>query len=597
MILRRAQGIREAHGKGGMMASGSGGGLATFLVAILLSWPLFVPSIANIGSFDEAYYVNNGRLILEGRCPEFAANPGVAAFYALLSLPFHHSPSWMLWAAAAGHLVIVVLLWVAAFRLATEVDVPPLLVALLLLAVPAWTKLLENSSDGLYAALSALALARTLAYARTGAVRDLGLASLFVGLAVLLRNDGLFLLPALLVAVAATRPQTSWHRRGIVAGVVPFLAVLACYFAPGLASKNGVAFGLARRTYDAFEQGEGVAHAELYIGKNAYVEGYAASRRLYGSGEDNGFSVIRAIRRNPAAFFERVKATTRKAPGQILSAYGVGNWAVGFVVLLLSGQGAVRLITQKRRATLVLLTLWSLNLLAYVLTFYREGYFLLSCVQVYALAALGAVSLVDHSSPAIQRALWTLVLCGVGLYGASRGETWFLPVSLAPVIVLWASVGYARRLVASCGDLMARHLLACAMVLPLALLTPHYSGFVATPVPPRLGSTAQEQGARFLEKTLPRGSSVATYSLLAVMLARMHHEPIHADAAGIGSAADLASWLRQREVRAVYVDALFRRFEPQICAMVDSLEGTGLVRAFSSESGHVEVFLVCATKG
>ncbi len=78
---------------------------------------------------------------------------------------------------------------------------------------------------------------------------------------------------------------------------------------------------------------------------------------------------------------------------------------------------------------------------------------------------------------------------------------------------------------------MAGHLLACAMVLLLALLTPHYSRLVARPLPRTLGTTEEEDGGRFLVRALPEGSNVATYALLPAMMARMRYMPIHADAA------------------------------------------------------------------
>ncbi len=561
-----------------------------FPVLLVLSWPFFAPSIRNVAPFDESYYVDRGRLLLEGQVPELAANPGVAAFYAVLQLPLRHSPSWLLLAASAGHLVIVTLLWWATLRLARELGAPLSESALLLLVVPSWRRLLENPSDGLYASLSALSFGFVLAFRRRGALRDLEAASFLAGLAALSRNDGFALLLALPVASLASKPPTLSPRRVLASAMVPYGLVLGAYFLAAALGPHGISIGLLRRTYDAFEQGEGVAHFERYPDKNPYVEGYAASKVLYGTGEDNNYSILRAIRRNPAAFAARVRATIAKIPAQILSAYGGGNRAVGLVMILLTCHGAATLVAQGRAVPLLLMALWWASLGAYMCTFYREGYFLLSVSPIVTLASLGAVELVNPSAPLRGRILWSVALASAGWYEASQGKAWFLPVVGTTLLLLWALVLGVRHCASSDGCGASRYA-TWALVLPLALVTPLYSSLLGGAKAPGLGRSEEEAAARFLTQELPKGETVATYLLRPVMLARMRAEPIHADASRLQSPEDLASWLRAHDVKAVLVDTAFTRLEPTVASLVDSLRGTFLLDAYSSDEGTVQVFL------
>ncbi len=249
-------------------AGGSGwpGGWVTAALlagALLLSWPAFMPSVDSVGSFDEAYYINNSRLMLEGRCPELTAIPAVTTFYAILQLPLRHCPLWLILAASVGHLVIVILFWWASLRVACELSASPIVTAFILFVLPLWPKLLENSSDGLYVGLSGLALAHVLAFLRRHKLGDLRSASAIAGIAALTRNDGLILIPVLATFILARRPKTLGSFKALFLAVVPACLVVGPRFLFSAASGKGIRVGIARRTYDAFEQGKGVAHAEF----------------------------------------------------------------------------------------------------------------------------------------------------------------------------------------------------------------------------------------------------------------------------------------------------------------------------------------------
>ena len=66
--------------------------LLAFLLNIFLISASFFPNLAEINAWDEAAYVNGGRMLLLGELPGFSGNPLVALLYALTYLPYADSP-------------------------------------------------------------------------------------------------------------------------------------------------------------------------------------------------------------------------------------------------------------------------------------------------------------------------------------------------------------------------------------------------------------------------------------------------------------------------------------------------------------------------
>src|SRR4051794_29126683 len=88
--------------------------------AVLLS-PLFFPSLSQIGVWDEATYVNEGRELIGGKLVWLTGNPAAAALYALTYLPFHSATHWLVYSCSLARIILFCLLWLATFCAAGEI--------------------------------------------------------------------------------------------------------------------------------------------------------------------------------------------------------------------------------------------------------------------------------------------------------------------------------------------------------------------------------------------------------------------------------------------------------------------------------------------
>ena len=166
--------------------------LILFLFHTALISPVFFPPLGDIGVFDEAVYINEGRELLDGKLPLFAMNPAVAGLYALTYLPVHTSPYWLVHSCSIGRFVLFSLLWLGSFLVATQLArlANPFIIIALVTVSPVLVRLLDNGSNALFAAMSGFALWQFLSFHRTRKLKQLWLCSFFLGVAALSRNEG-----------------------------------------------------------------------------------------------------------------------------------------------------------------------------------------------------------------------------------------------------------------------------------------------------------------------------------------------------------------------------------------------------------------------
>ncbi|MBN1439005.1 MAG: hypothetical protein JW929_06295 [Anaerolineales bacterium] len=275
------------------------------------------------------------------------------------------------------------------------------------------TTALMVTADSLYSALAGLAFAVLIAGwipERQGVRRISGArwtaAGLLIGFSALARLDGVILGSALVLCVWFFRGRNKPAARDSLAFGVAFLGPVLAYF---------LLFGIVRgswdpqigqRSYLAFEQG----HNFLYTDRYEVIPS-PSSADLYGTAEENGNSVLRAIARNPGAFLARLPRTAANAMRMFNDAYSILG---GAMFLFLAAGGALALWNGEKRAVCGLAALWCLPLLGYGLASYRPGFFAMLFPVLLAVAAGGAVAAVprwkaliqsDQASPA---AVWTL---------------------------------------------------------------------------------------------------------------------------------------------------------------------------------------------
>ena len=522
---------------------------AFFVLFVFTSGSAFWPRFDDVDPFDEANYVSSGRLVEGGRLPVFAQNPLLAIFYGGLYLVVGSSPSWFVLAVALGRMLLAGLIWFGAVSLSVTLggSLAGSATIVFLMMSPVVTSLVQNSSDALFAGLSALALQQTVASTERHAMRHLATASTLVALAALSRNDGLVLFP-LFLALAVAGAGRIRARMLAVAG--PFLVIVVGYlvvrvFVTG--NPEDVA-SLKWRSYMSFEQGQGVIFAERYpAGTSPYVEGHVAARRLYGTPEENQLSVLRAVSRNWPAFLDRLVAAIRQIPGQLRRAYG--EWTSGVIVILwIWGAISVSISRCSWRRALASLC-WPLHLGAYLLTFFRSGYFLLPCAAVLAVAAVGAKHLLTAG--------WIIL------------RRWLpfprVAASAAVALILGSVLVFS----------VAQH--------PLANIGMRHE------------QSPSERAIFFMQRNFPRDARIAAYAPAPVWAARGEYVSLILTLRHLRTGGELREWLDRERVTALYVEASLRDLEPSVWALIESLVGTSLTVVFAD--GQIRLLAVTGPPG
>jgi hypothetical protein len=355
-----------------------------FILTMLLVSPAFFPHLNCFREPDESFYINQGRLLAEGKGLIFAWSPLSSVLYAATFFPFRDFPLWMVYSCWTARLVLFFLIAGGCYALAGKMSrfARPFIVPLLLLMFPVFIPLFENGSDALFSAMSLLTLSQVVSFHATGKRRYIWTSSLCVSLAAFSRPEGIFLflmfIPfVFLLGVARKRVVST------VAGwIVPFLVIF-------LVAAGGYRYfarhadtGLRARGYYTLEQG----YADGMSPGTPVREGVREFRRLFGTAEENGYSVFRAVTRNPEAYFRRLFTVMRRLPGVFLWQYG--GWA-GLFLLICACAGAVRLARQKEYLLLGILLFWPSHLLLNILILYRQNHFLIPFFVVFLLAAVG----------------------------------------------------------------------------------------------------------------------------------------------------------------------------------------------------------------
>ncbi len=367
--------------------------LCFFGFSVFLFYPLFFPEIENIG-YDEFSYLRFGQAFAKGHLTQFAWTPLSGMLYA----PFYHWPGPQPLEPATicgiGRLIIFCLLWLAAFFAAKEMRfMVPLAIPLAIsLISPAFQILILKTCDGLFTAASGLAFWQVLAFYRARRAVHLCFASVFLGLSVLARIEGLFLW---LVFVFLWLRRSSRGKIFEAAAVlIPFFIIVGGYSGWYRAAEGRWEWKLKERTYLAFEWGEGMFSEDPAILKDPFHKGPVIAGRLYGTPEENNYSVWNAARRNPRAFWSRVKRILMKAPRIIVSGNG-GRFGILFLVF--AGIGVYELIRQKQWDFLWAVFLWPAHLLGYFFVAIRPNYFTYAYFPLLVLVSAGVYRTITYS--------------------------------------------------------------------------------------------------------------------------------------------------------------------------------------------------------
>lgn len=546
--------------------------------ALLIS-SFFLPNLRDINPFDEAVYIQLGRRMVEGtRLPFYADNPFATLLYGLPYLLVRLSPYWLIHVSMAARLVVFTALWWGLYALARRcASLAPPLIALGFFAVsPLIFQLYFFSTDAIFAALSLLGLWQVLGYYHDRRLWHISAASLCVGLSALSRSDGLPLWAIFLAIICLLSVRRPRLGMALLAAILPFAIVVGGYLACFRAVHGDLELGMWSRSYLAFEQGEGVVHPERY-GSNPMVEGQADARKLYGTPQENGYSILTAIRRNPEAFLARVATMFGRLPIVYREAYEDG---LGLVFGLLALRGGLELALRRRWGLLGILLLWPLHLLTYFVTFFRSGYLLLPFFIVLLLAGFGLAAAVDGSRRPVERLVWTAVL----LAGACVGIWHHLPVTFGAALILlaalwsaWIALDNRPQPKAAVQPLVLGLLVAVLLFVQTDHRLPKWR---------TLGVAPDEKASLFLRDNLPPGVSVGAYSPAAVWMANKEYQGLYdtsrLDPVCLSSGEECVRWLARSDVRALYADDQLRR--TPLWSLLQPEIGRNLILVYSASS-------------
>lgn len=565
----------------------AGWAILIFLGHTLLIHQAFFIRLAEINSWDEAIYMNNGRELLNGHLPLFAFYPLVTFIYALCYLFVQTSSTWMTDVWTISRILFFIMLWWSGFLVARRLArfARPAVFVGLMVVLPVIPNLFQNAAYSLFAAMSTFALWQFLSFNENRAPRHLVLTSLFLALGAMCRSEG-FIIFALFSVMSlwlqGIRESMSIVRRCIA----PFSAIIGGYvLVYGLATGN-FELGTKEKSYESFEQGHGVAFASKYADRSACIEGQLEARSLFGTPEDNAHSTFRAILRNPPAYLSRIPKLTEQVSRAIYDRYGR---ALGVICLLFAARGVFTLVRGRHYVLLSALFSWGAYTLLYITLCYQAAALLMPFAIVISLAAIGISAAIESFNTAIEQKIWFFGLICTGVLLAIGTPNIETPIVLVVFAVALLAISVFRenfRRIDSTDK--ATETISYSMVF-LALLAIK-ANYPVRQMPPV--ESAEEQSSAFMRVHLPANSTIGTWAPGVVWSSNMKPVTMERDFRWLIDDDKLENWIKREKVEGFFIDTNFRQYEPEVCAKIERQIGRMLRVAFTSRDRSCMVLVV-----
>jgi hypothetical protein len=556
-----------------------------FALNMALVSSVFLPNLRDITGFAEAAYINNGRKVIQGELTPFGYSPLSSLLYALTYIPVRESPYWLIYSCTIGRILLFALLWASSYAIATTFAglASPLVMIGLLAISPALLYLVAHGSHALFAAMSAFALWQVLLLYQSKATRHLIIASVFVGLAVLSRSgEGLFLWMVLILLAVWLHRDSKRLSLSLAASLCPCAIILGGYILLYYGQVGRFDLGMAEYSYFTFEQGHGLAYQSRYDQReNFYVNGQVDARRLFGTPEENNYSIATAIYRNPSAYLQRVPRLVALAPSYAIREYG---GSLGLIFFLLAVRGLIDLAHQKLYTLLSILFLWCSYFLTYLLLVFQATHFLFPYYIVFVLTSIGLTAAIRNISSRKEISLWCAVFVGLIITGIAAKHVVFFSTCLFFLLAfttVWTVMNRWRRV---------ESITAIGIILALAAFA--IRAEYPQPKFRQLGIAVDEQATLFMKQHLKPRTPVGAYAPINVWMADLTYIPMFRSALPeIASVQDLLDWMKKNHLAGVYVDPHLQRQEPSLWAIVEGQIGKSLKVGFTSEKGEVQVLL------
>ena len=549
-----------------------------FVLAVLtlLVSPDLMPAYSEINPFDEAKYIESGRLLLTGELRDLPWGPLVALAYAPFHLIFGNSPNWFVIEAWSGRILLFLALWLSTYHLSLQFKIAArryMTMGVLFIST-AFFDVLKNPSDALFAVFASLSLARLMVYYDRKNEAEIWRVSALLGMAVLARFEAIVLVPCFLVAVLiirrALRPGVRW----LLASLLPAAAIVGGYVLAFRLTSPGMDLGIAGKSYDSFEVNQPVS------GTGTRSDRRELARSLFGTSEENRGSVVRAILRNPGAFAGRLLTNIGGLPDLFLFTFGK---RIGPALLLFAAFGTYCLVRTRRWAYLGFAALWSAPALV-SLAFLPLHIVRQLSHLVLVLSAIGLTASVSDTLALRERHLPWIAALALGVYGLVDAKLAFLTVGVV-LAGAWAFLLLTRP---SHGENGAEGIRASALFLAAGLIL---RGAFPFPNYPQFGTTPQEQVVHYLQEELPRGSRILESDPLPAVAAKMAEDSWGGAPRDITTSAELRAWLRSEDIDAVFVDSRDVP-RPELVALLEAGLGSEFLIGHQSEDGRLRVYMM-----
>jgi hypothetical protein len=555
-----------------------------FLFNLFLAYYEFLPNLKDINFWDDANYVNLGRLLVTGALPSFTENPFLAIFYALTYLPYQNSPYWLILSCSLGRFLIFCCLWLGGYLIARELKnvANPLVFLCIVFISQVFITILGNPSDAVFTVLSALGLWQVLAFNRDKKAFHVLWASLFIALAALSRNDGIVLFILFLVIISCVRNPIKYGAKHLALGILPFIILVGGYIALRGVVTGDFSTGISERSYIAFEQG----HELVYRGTgihNQTVDAMLDARLVYGTPAENDYSVFKAILRNPSAYLERLKVIIATLPELYLEVY---NKRLAIIFLLLAVRGIIELLRKKEVGLLFILLVWSVYLFTYFLTFFRAGYLRTIYFTIFSLAAFGVSALLANITLKTERVSWTIVLGVISIVGLFTNKLAIYYGGGIFLLGLWIVYILQWKF----NELPQIRQMGFLILFCIGLIL---GDKFPAPKLRTLGQNADEQAAKYLMDNLKPGSLVAAGSPGVVWMSKLEFTSLNGtDVTMMDSGDDFHQWLLDENIQAIYLDYSISRDAPYFWELIKEQTGKGLELVFSKNESSNQILLV-----
>jgi len=557
--------------------------LWVYVLAVLVYLPWFFPNLSDIGSWDETYYILKGKYLLEGELPTLGYSPITIFFYAVLHLFYPKTPFWLIHVDSLGRFFLFSFFFLGAWQVGKALNkyVNPLIPFSFLFLSPLLVGHFGYPSDPLFILFSAVAFAQAVRFVENRRLKHLWWASFWLGLGMLTRGDALIIFPILsFFVVIISLKQHKWWRV-FLAIVIPFLALSLGYVLIYGLVTGEFDVGIAERSYTAFEQGQEV---DLLAGPSRFAdptESIYVARDLFGTPEENDYSVVNAIERNPQAYLSRLKAVVKQLPNLFLNAY-YRRYTV--LITLLALRGLLALLQRKRFALIFLHLIWIVPIVAGIArTLVRIGYFHMSFFVVFSLAAMGLKALLDKLKKGWEGLLWAGLFIAVMIWAFFSDEA---GIQFAMMIYLgWLLFAFLL----SKRSKQYPNWQAMAMLLLLAVGFMLKADFLIYH-PRVLGEENREKASLILrEITAPEDYVLTGTPSVVIMAERQVANFSSTDIPDFDSSEDFIDWMLVQDFQVVYLDG---EAPPYFWNLIAQQDGRALTEVWASEDGEAYIYLM-----